>query len=411
MILLSHPTGNANVRNALLAFARANILNAFWTCVRWDAQSPFNRFLPGGLRAELSRRSYPREILLRTVCHPWREAGRLVAQRAGMHWLTRHERGAYSVDAVYRDLDSRVARALHRSTASTVYAYEDGAAETFRVANDLGIRTIYDLPIGYWRAARKIQQEEAARKPEWAATLPANLDSDEKLARKDDELKRAQRIIVPSHFVRRTLELAPDLSVPIDVIPFGAPALKPRENRRGHGRTLRALFVGSLTQRKGLSYLLDAVNALQPHIKLTLIGRPVKMCRPLEKALTQHRWIASAPHEQILKEMERHDVLIFPSLFEGQALVILEAMSRGMAVITTSNSGGADIIDPGRDGFIVPIRSAAAIQAKLEILLCDRARLEDVSFAAQCKAATFTWEKYGERLTRAVLERELAESA
>jgi glycosyltransferase involved in cell wall biosynthesis len=92
--------------------------------------------------------------------------------------------------------------------------------------------------------------------------------------------------------------------------------------------------------------------------------------------------------------MRQHDVLIFPSLFEGFGLVITEAMSQGTPAITTPHSAGPDIIDEGVDGFIVPIRSADAIAEKLEMLARDRERLRAMKISAREKAQKQPWEKY-----------------
>ena len=96
--------------------------------------------------------------------------------------------------------------------------------------------------------------------------------------------------------------------------------------------------------------------------------------------------------------MGRHDVFVFPSLFEGFGLVILEAMAQGLPVITTSHTVGPDIIEDGVDGFIVPIRSSEAIAEKLELLAADRPRLEAMREAAIATARRFTWENYRRRL-------------
>lgn len=81
---------------------------------------------------------------------------------------------------------------------------------------------------------------------------------------------------------------------------------------------LRALFVGGLGQRKEIADLFDAVNLLKAIAELTIVGRPVGASRhALDAALGNHRWIESLPREQILAEMRQHDVLVFPSLFEG----------------------------------------------------------------------------------------------
>jgi starch synthase len=414
MILMSHPLGNANVRQAALALEEAGLLAEFWTGFHWVGGGMMERLLPGVVRRELARRSFPAPIRPRVRVSPARELGRLLASRlpGGLGgWLTRHETGPYSVDAVFRALDRRTARRLaHLPGLRGVYAYEDGAAGTFAAAAKLGLRRIYDLPIGYWRAGHAIYEEEAQREPVWAPTLTGRDDSPEKLARKDEELALAEVVIVASSFTRQTLDAAPRRPAVVHVIPYGAPSpaavddapLSAGDDGRG-ARKLRVLFAGSLGQRKGLSYLLEAVRRLAGHVELTLLGaKTVAGCAPLEEAVRAHRWIPSLPHGEVLAEMSRQDVLVFPSLFEGFGLVILEAMSRGLPVIATPHTAGPDVIADGEDGFIVPIRSADAIEEKLEILIRDPARLAAMKAAAREKAASITWENYRRRLVEAV---------
>jgi starch synthase len=397
MILLSHPTGNQFVRHAALALAEAGRLAEFWTCVSWDPESFVNRLLPARVRAELGRRAFPPVVRRAIRCHPWREAGRMFSQVTNTGWLVRHETGPCSVDAVFQSLDRRVARRLHdRPEGVTgIYAYEDGARDSFLAGRELGMERLYDLPIGYWRAAQKMFAEEAGRAPEWAATLTGTLDSPAKLERKDEELKLASVVIAASGFTRRTLEEYPGLTAPVRVVPYGAPPVNPAPKEPHPAGPLRVLYVGSLTQRKGLSYFFAACDRLGRSAEVTVIGRKVAPeCRALDNALARCRWIPSLPHAEVLEQMRRHDVLVFPSLFEGFGLVILEAMAQGLPVITTPHTAGPEVIADGADGFLVPIRSADAIAAKLELLASDRRLLHEMGEAARRKAATLGWEHY-----------------
>jgi glycosyltransferase involved in cell wall biosynthesis len=219
-------------------------------------------------------------------------------------------------------------------------------------------------------------------------------DSESKLARKDEELSLADVIVTASAFARDSL---PNRNASVHVIPYGAPAVNEHAPRVGNGK-LRVLFVGALTQAKGLSYLFEAVTRLQQHVDLTLIGQRVSEGIPAQSILDRHRWIPSLPHDQLLAEMSAHDVLVLPSLHEGFGLVILEAMAQGTPAITTAHTGGADVIDDGVDGFIVPIRSSEAIAQKLESLLQDRQSLAAMSEAAQNKARACSWKIYRERI-------------
>jgi starch synthase len=75
-----------------------------------------------------------------------------------------------------------------------------------------------------------------------------------------------------------------------------------------------------------------------------------------------------------------------------------------MLVITTPHTGGPDVITDGVDGFLVPIRSAEAIEEKLALLARDRRRLTAMQKAARATAACCTWENYRQRIARVARE-------
>ena len=392
MILLSHPTGNENVRQAALALQEADLLGEFWTCLNWNPDAAIKFLLPRSMRDKLARRSVPKSVrrFVRTV--PTREIGRLLF-------------GMFGIDAVMQHLDRKVAARVKRAkNLNGIYAYEDGAVQSFRAAKARGIRCIYDLPIGYWRAAQQIYREEMEREPEWKETLTGIRDSDEKLARKEEELKLADRVIVASSFTKQTLQGA-DFAAAISVVPYGAPAVRAGEIAWHFGK-LRVLFVGSLGQRKGLSYLLQAVKSIgRDKVDLTLLGREAAPnCAPLEAAIRRYRWIPTLPHQEVLREMQRHDVLVLPSLFEGFGLVILEAMAQGLVVIATPHTAAPDLIEDDGDGFIVPVRSSQAIAEKFELLLGSPERLHEMKEASRRKAEKQRWEVYRRALAEVAQE-------
>ena len=210
-----------------------------------------------------------------------------------------------------------------------------------------------------------------------------------------------------SSYTRKTLENSP-CTATIDIIPYGAPPAVSDDIAKPSG-SLRVLFAGSLGQRKGLSYLLDAVGKLKGAVNLTLLGRKTATdCAPLNSAVEKYRWLPTLNHASVLREMQSHDVLVLPSLFEGFGLVILEAMAQGTPVIATDHTAGPDVIQDGVDGFIVPIRSADAIAQKLELLARNSDQLMSMKQAAKAKAQLHTWENYRRRLVE--VAREVMES-
>mgnify|MGYP000483547784 CR=1 FL=1 len=166
---------------------------------------------------------------------------------------------------------------------------------------------------------------------------------------------------------------------------------------------LRALRSRDLLARFQTTLAFDPVNPVWKWMPSSLRNECLRRGFDLPAVLLEtHRWIASLPHRGVLAEMRRHDVLAFPSLFEGFGLVILEAMSQGLPVITTPHTAGPDVIEDGRDGFLVPIRAPTAIAEKLELLHHDREKLAEMSRAAMKKAAQFTWDNYGQSILETI---------
>ncbi|RZK28043.1 MAG: glycosyl transferase family 1, partial [Hymenobacter sp.] len=248
-IIMSHPTGNANVRAVANGLLQANMLATFHTTVATFPGNILERLSAVGPFGELKRRHFDAALQAKTRMWPWREIGRTVALKAGFTRLVTHETGLFCVDAVYRSLDEHVATTLPPAAAQkavdAVYAYEDGAAISFHQAKQLGLKCYYDLPIGYWRAAQRLLEPERNRWPAWEATIPSFENSVAKLARKDEELRMADRIFVASQFTADTLKDFPGQLAPISVIPYGFP--KVGEDRsypaKNNNRPLKLLFV------------------------------------------------------------------------------------------------------------------------------------------------------------------------
>jgi glycosyltransferase involved in cell wall biosynthesis len=170
---------------------------------------------------------------------------------------------------------------------------------------------------------------------------------------------------------------------------------------------MRIFYAGQLTQRKGLSYLFEALERFEYPYELSLAGPfPTTPCEALEAALAKpnHRWLGSLPHARLLKEMTRNHVLIFPSLVEGFGLVVTEALSAGLPVITTTNTCGPEIITNGAEGFIVPIRDPDSIAEKFTFLYECESHRRTMAETAKRKAAAINWTLFEDRLAGLVRE-------
>lgn len=404
MVLLTHPFGNANVRAVLDALHRNGVLARFVTTLGWSKRS--YPYLSDHIHGKL-RRNYhlPADKI---DIHPMRESVRLLAGTIGAKWLTRHETGWVSIDAVWQSLDREAARRVRAGTYGhalrAVYAYEDCAEQLFQTARELKLRRIYDLPIAYWETTQRLLKEEAERYPEWEPTLVGTRDSPEKLARKTRELELAELVICPSQFVLNSLPETARTTKRCLVAPFGSPNVDvdlARESR--DSGPLRVLFAGAMTQRKGLADLFESMKMINSaEIELVVAGSPLLPLDWYREQFADFVYEPPRPHRELLELMATCDVLVLPSIVEGRALVQQEAMACGLPLIATRNAGADDLIVEGETGFIVPIRSPVALAKKISWCATNRSAISGMGIAAQKKARELTWRAYGDMILSAV---------
>jgi glycosyltransferase involved in cell wall biosynthesis len=164
------------------------------------------------------------------------------------------------------------------------------------------------------------------------------------------------------------------------------------------------LFVGGITYRKGVFYLLEAVRTLAfPYtLKLVGIGNPeVSSLVGRPKTDGRIEFLGHRSSEEIRLLMSSADVLVLPSIEDGFGMVILEALACGCPVIASRNSGGPDVIATGVDGFIVEPGDKTDLSEKLALISGWQNDKERVRHACVQKAKAFGgtegWSSYGER--------------
>ncbi|MEI6331107.1 MAG: glycosyltransferase family 4 protein [Pseudanabaena sp. ELA645] len=413
-ITLIHPTGNPNVRNASLAIAEVDMLRAIVTTFVYSSDSLDNYFgqlikkalpnLVSKLEKELGRRNWVAPMGSQIYDYPWQEVLRILLVKTGLGRQLGIKDKAL-VDWMVISFDRHVAK-HHLGNIDAIYAYEDGAADTFVAAKQRNIYCFYDLPIAFHLTSRRIQTEEAELFPELASTMLAVQEPEWKIERKNREVELADHIFVASSFTQKSLL---DIGIPdskITVIPYGAP-IEYFQPRPKQDKIFRPMFAGQVGTRKGMQYLMPAWQELNlPDSELLLVGINQMPSDWLAKySDSRIRLTGSVPHSTLNEYYSSASVFVFPSLVEGFGLVLLEAMACGIPIITTPNTAGPDIITDGIEGFIVPIRDIEALKQKLEWCYSHPQELAEMGIAARRKAEQLTWANYRQKLATVIKEK------
>jgi glycosyltransferase involved in cell wall biosynthesis len=187
------------------------------------------------------------------------------------------------------------------------------------------------------------------------------------------------------------------------ILPYGVDLERfhPVAGETEPGRPFTVVCVGAISPRKGQIYLLEAWKRLKlPDAELLLIG---SISREMRAILGRYeglfRHIPFVPNQELAQHYSRSRAFVLPSIEDGFGLVSAEAMACGVPVVVTDKSGSAEVVSHGKDGFVVPSRSAEAIAEHIETLYRDRELQRAMSEAALAKARNeLGWDKYASRL-------------
>jgi glycosyltransferase involved in cell wall biosynthesis len=300
-------------------------------------------------------------------------------------------------------LDKKVSSKLTKEGTHVLHAYEDGAYYSFKRAKELGIQCSYELPIAHWATVRRLLAEEAERYPQWEPTLEITREPEEKLFRKEEELMMADRITCPSQFVLDSIPEEIKQNTSCQVSPFGSPGSQLSD---GDGKivtktsnSLKLLFVGSMSQRKGLADLFEAMKLLKKEpVNLSVLGQPSLPIDFYRKQFSEFQYFPPCSNQKVREIMMKHDILVLPTIIEGRALVQQEALSCGLPIIVTRNAGGEDLVEEGLTGHLVPIRSPEKLAQCILKDLEEINSLKEKKVECLKKARQYSWEEYASKI-------------
>lgn len=269
---------------------------------------------------------------------------------------------------------------------------------TGRVAKSRGAKYICDRGSTHIRVQDRILKDEYDRQGISFPGIDPRI-----IEREEAEYEEADVITVPSTFAFRSFVDSGVSELKMRLVPYGVDlnafySCTPRSKGE-----FRVLFVGGVTVRKGIHYLLEAFEQVQSGNKhLTLVGSisPEMDTIVASARDCEHITVAGHMRQDRLKEiMSASDVLVLPSVEDGFGLVLAQAMACGCPVIASENTGAQDLFEDGKEGFIVPSYDADAIADRLQRLADDFELRERMSLAAFERVKSLGgWDQYGERM-------------
>lgn len=171
------------------------------------------------------------------------------------------------------------------------------------------------------------------------------------------------------------------------------------------------LFVGRITDQKGIFHLLEAADLMPEGVQVVLCASAPdtpEIEERLKQAVPRHRnvlWIARmVPVEEVVQLYSHAQVFVCPSVYEPFGLINLEAMACETAVVASAVGGIVEVVQDGKTGLLVPPARPDELASALKRLLRDPAEARAMGVAGRQRVeARFSWASVAER-TQAVYQ-------
>lgn len=386
-VLLVHP-GTQHAPRLAAELEREGMLFRFWTGVASSQRRSKLKKSYFEILTERKRRlvDIPKEKLCTL---PWVEIFALLLARLPIN----RERLWHWRNALFQRLIPR----SEIEAADVVVGFDTAAWLIGERAVHAGKKFVLDQTVAHPLSRVGTVRAAGGNETMWADAFVPRQECVRQAEAREHEL--AEAVVAASSFAKETLVENGVPAEKIRVIQYGVGEewleagrtrrLKVRES----GRPFRFLYAGYLTPRKGVGILLDAWK------EMDVSGGELRLAGGGNADVGNARnvvFLGQTSRKDLLREMAEADVFVFPSLFEGFGLVLLEAMATGLPVITTPNTAGPDIFRDGREGVIVPAGDAVLLRRAMEDFLADPERARGMGQCAHELAAQYTWRRYGE---------------
>lgn len=301
----------------------------------------------------------------------------------------------FSIVTLNKIFDKNTANKLSQDS-DIVIVLSDSALETLKVAKKTNKITILERGSSHILYALNILEEENKKIDKKFENY-----SKEHIERCILEYELADYISIPSSFVKRTFI---EYGVPekkLLVNPYGVD-LKEFKQIEKKDKTFRIIYAGGLTLQKGSHYLLQAFYELGlENCELWHLGTISEEIKPyLDKYQNSNiKLLGHQPQNELYKFYSQGSVFVMPSIQEGMAMVQLQAMSCGLPLICTTNTGGDDLItNDGEEGFVISIRDVESLKEKILYLYKNQDICKEMGKKAKKRVSSgFTWDDYGNR--------------
>jgi glycosyltransferase involved in cell wall biosynthesis len=279
-----------------------------------------------------------------------------------------------------------------------IYTFTGAGLELLEWAQRQGLAGVHDQIMASRRTEHLLIARQKEQFPQWSDDCHKEEGLDEYCDRESAEWNAASLIVCGSTFVKDSIVAEGADPSRCIVVPYGANSAfaEPSQAESNSNLPLRVLTVGEVGLRKGSPYVFRAAEALAGAIQLRMVGSVTCPSSVAANAPTNLQLIGMAPRSEMARHYAWADIFLLPSVCEGSAGAIFEALAAGLPVVCTPNSGS--IVEDEVSGLVVPAENEEAVISSVKRLADDRELVRQMGLQAIAAAKKWSLEEYGSRL-------------
>lgn len=148
--------------------------------------------------------------------------------------------------------------------------------------------------------------------------------------------------------------------------------------------------------------LLAALDRLEVPVAIDVFGLNEMPHEAAHRHSSRINIRGTLPQSELFSAFSRYDLLLLPTRSDAFGMVITEAMSHGLPVLTTPDAGASLFVEDGRNGIVVPSGDAEALASALIRAAGDRPLLSSMRSRARAAASAWSWSDYRRALRNAI---------
>lgn len=292
--------------------------------------------------------------------------------------------------------DRWVARKIKKSNADIFIGWSGMSLHSLRAAKKKGMKTILERGSAHIQYQNEILQEEYQ-------SYNIRFSINPKVITKEiSEYSEADYIALPSKFSFNSFVDKGINPEKLIINNYGSSSQFFKPSNTGDKQKFIIMYFGALMIRKGLKYLFRAIKDLdipQDKFEVWFVGGIKDELKDHIEKESEKNWVFTGhvQHKNLSNILSKASIAVVPSIEDGFGMVVPQLFSCNIPVIVSENTGSMDLVEEGKNGFVVPIRNAQAIKNKIQFIYNEPKKLIEMKRYIKDNPVDLSWDAYGNR--------------